>query len=103
MYILSNQCLTGTWLWQILFEETLYQNSTSGTPFVKILQQKGIIPGIKVDKGVVPLGGTDGETTTQVPLISQHPSDSATSYVFLLIDALFLQGKETPALCYSLL
>jgi fructose-bisphosphate aldolase class I len=49
----------------ILFEETLYQNSSSGTPFVKVLQGKGIIPGIKVDKGVVPLKGTDGETTTQ--------------------------------------
>ena len=51
---------------QILFEETLYQNSTDGTPFVKILQDKNIIPGIKVDKGVVPLSGTEGETTTQV-------------------------------------
>lgn len=55
-------------LLQILFEETLYQNSSSGTPFVNILQEKGIIPGIKVDKGVVPLGGTNGETTTQVSL-----------------------------------
>ncbi len=31
-----------------------------------ILKNKGIIPGIKVDKGVVPLPDTDGETTTQV-------------------------------------
>jgi fructose-bisphosphate aldolase class I len=50
---------------QILFEETLYQKSSTGTPFVKILQDNGIIPGIKVDKGVVPLKGTDGETSTQ--------------------------------------
>jgi fructose-bisphosphate aldolase class I len=49
----------------ILFHETLYQKADDGTPFVKILQDQGIIPGIKVDKGVVPLGGTDGETTTQ--------------------------------------
>lgn len=49
----------------ILFEETLYQNASDGTPFVKMLQGKGIIPGIKVDKGVVPLPGTDGETETQ--------------------------------------
>ena len=54
-----------TYLAQILFEETLYQNDTNGTPFVKILQDKNIIPGIKVDKGVVPLSGTEGETTTQ--------------------------------------
>ena len=58
---------------QILFEETLYQNSTDGTPFVKILQDKNIIPGIKVDKGVVPLSGTDGETTTQVRPKVTHP------------------------------
>lgn len=49
----------------ILYEETLYQNSNDGTPFVKILQSQGIIPGIKVDKGVVALPGTDGETETQ--------------------------------------
>ena len=30
-----------------------------------MLQDQNIIPGIKVDKGVVPLGGTDGETETQ--------------------------------------
>ncbi|KAK2156731.1 hypothetical protein LSH36_206g00023 [Paralvinella palmiformis] len=49
----------------ILFHETLYQKADDGTPFVKLLQDNGIIPGIKVDKGVVPLGGSDGECTTQ--------------------------------------
>jgi len=49
----------------ILFEETLYQKTDDGTPFVQVLKQKGIIPGIKVDKGVVPLAGTIGEGTTQ--------------------------------------
>lgn len=49
----------------ILFHETFYQKADDGTPFVKILQDKGIIPGIKVDKGVVNLGGTEGESTTQ--------------------------------------
>lgn len=49
----------------ILFEETLYQKADDGTPFVKLLQDRGIIPGIKVDKGVVDLAGTDGESTTQ--------------------------------------
>ena len=32
----------------ILYEETLYQKTDDGTPFVKILNDKGIIPGIKV-------------------------------------------------------
>ncbi|RWS15496.1 fructose-bisphosphate aldolase-like protein [Dinothrombium tinctorium] len=49
----------------ILFHETVYQKADDGTPFVKLLQDKGIIPGIKVDTGVVDLLGTDGETTTQ--------------------------------------
>lgn len=49
----------------ILFHETFYQKADDGTPFVKMLQDKGIIPGIKVDKGVVPLAGSDGECTTQ--------------------------------------
>lgn len=50
----------------ILFHETLYQKSDDGTPFVELIKQRGIVPGIKVDKGVVPLGGFDaGECTTQ--------------------------------------
>lgn len=49
----------------ILFEETLYQNADDGTPFVDILKKKGIIPGIKVDKGIKPLAGTNGECVTQ--------------------------------------
>ena len=49
----------------ILYHETFFQKSDDGTPFVKLLQDRGIIPGIKVDKGVVKLLGTDEETTTQ--------------------------------------
>lgn len=49
----------------ILFHETLYQKDDKGTPFVTLLKEKNIIPGIKLDKGVVPLAGTLGETTTQ--------------------------------------
>jgi len=49
----------------ILFHETLYQKSDSGKLFSDHLKEKGIICGIKVDKGVVPLMGTDHEGTTQ--------------------------------------
>lgn len=49
----------------ILFHETLYQKADDGTPFVEMLKKKGIIPGIKVDKGVVDLMGSEGECTTQ--------------------------------------
>lgn len=40
----------------ILFEETLYQDSAEGKPFVDCLNEIGVIPGIKVDKGLSPLG-----------------------------------------------
>jgi fructose-bisphosphate aldolase class I len=49
----------------IMFEETLYQKTDDGKQFVDLLAEKGIVSGIKVDKGVVPLPGTDGETVTQ--------------------------------------
>ena len=49
----------------ILFHETLYHKTADGTPFVEVLKKQGIIPGIKVDKGVCPIPGTDGETSTQ--------------------------------------
>lgn len=49
----------------ILFHETVYQKADDGTPFIKLLTDKGIIPGIKVDLGVVNLMGTNEETTTQ--------------------------------------
>jgi fructose-bisphosphate aldolase class I len=49
----------------ILFHETMYQKTDDGTPFVDVLKKVGIIPGIKVDKGVAPLAGTIGEGTTQ--------------------------------------
>jgi fructose-bisphosphate aldolase, class I len=49
----------------ILFEETLYQKTSAGKPFVDVLAAGGLVPGIKVDKGVVEIAGTNGETTAQ--------------------------------------
>jgi fructose-bisphosphate aldolase class I len=49
----------------ILYHETLYQKADDGTPFPELLKQRGIIPGIKVDTGVVPLMGSEDECTTQ--------------------------------------
>ncbi|KAK0046812.1 fructose-bisphosphate aldolase [Biomphalaria pfeifferi] len=48
----------------ILFDETARQSDSSGRSFIQLLESKGIIPGIKVDKGVVPLAGTHNECTT---------------------------------------
>lgn len=49
----------------ILFEETLYQSSTEGKKIVDILVQQNIVPGIKVDKGLVPLAGSNDESWCQ--------------------------------------
>jgi fructose-bisphosphate aldolase class I len=49
----------------IMFEKTLYEKSDDGKQFVDILKEQGIIPGIKVDKGLKPLpGSTTGEQWT---------------------------------------
>ncbi|PXF42169.1 Fructose-bisphosphate aldolase 6, cytosolic [Gracilariopsis chorda] len=48
----------------ILFQETLYQTDSSGKPFVSILKEKNILPGIKVDTGLKPVPESPGETTT---------------------------------------
>jgi fructose-bisphosphate aldolase, class I len=49
----------------ILFDETIRQRAADGTPFPKLLASKGIIPGIKVDKGAKPLALAPGETITE--------------------------------------
>jgi fructose-bisphosphate aldolase, class I len=49
----------------ILFDETIRQQSADGTPFPQLLESKGIIPGIKVDKGAKPLALAEGETVTE--------------------------------------
>jgi len=49
----------------ILYDETIRQSSRNGVPFTKILQDAGVIPGIKVDKGAKALAGAEGETVTE--------------------------------------
>ncbi|EHB10228.1 Fructose-bisphosphate aldolase A [Heterocephalus glaber] len=56
-----NPCIGGV----ILFHETLYQKADGGRHFPQVIKAKGGVVGIKVVKGVVPLAGTNGKTTTQ--------------------------------------
>jgi len=49
----------------ILHEETLSQKTAAGVLFSELLSHAGIIPGIKVDKGLIPLSRTSEENTTQ--------------------------------------
>lgn len=49
----------------ILFDETVRQSATDGTPFPSVLADKGIAPGIKVDTGARDLAGFRGEKVTE--------------------------------------
>ena len=55
------ECISGA----ILFDETIRQQKSDGTPFVKVLIEAGIIPGIKVDTGAKELAGHPGEKVTE--------------------------------------
>jgi fructose-bisphosphate aldolase class I len=49
----------------ILYDETIRQKKTDGTPFLKVLADAGIIPGIKVDTGAKDMAGHPGEKITE--------------------------------------
>jgi fructose-bisphosphate aldolase class I len=55
------ECIGGA----ILYDETIRQQRSDGTPFVKVLIDAGIIPGIKVDTGAKELAGHPGEKVTE--------------------------------------
>src|SRR5436305_12134835 len=48
----------------ILYDETIWQNAKDGTPLVKVIEQSGAIPGIKVEEGTQPLPMCPGELVT---------------------------------------
>jgi fructose-bisphosphate aldolase class I len=49
----------------ILFDETIWQDAADGTPLVRLIEDAGSIPGIKVDEGIEALPGFPGETVTR--------------------------------------
>ena len=53
-------CISGV----ILYDETIWQDAADGTPLIKLIEQAGSIPGIKVDEGTQPLPSCPGETIT---------------------------------------
>ena len=55
------ECISGV----ILYDETIRQQKKDGTPFVKVLTDAGIIPGIKVDTGAKDMAGHPGEKITE--------------------------------------
>ncbi len=56
-----SECIGGA----ILYDETIRQNTRDGAPFVQVLIEAGIIPGIKVDMGAKDLAGHPGEKITE--------------------------------------
>ena len=48
----------------ILYDETIWQNAKDGTPLVRLIEEAGAIPGIKVDEGTQPLPNCPGELVT---------------------------------------
>ncbi|MFI4954780.1 MAG: class I fructose-bisphosphate aldolase [Gammaproteobacteria bacterium] len=49
----------------ILYDETIKQSTQAGQPFPDLLHERGIMPGIKVDKGLIPLAGAENENITE--------------------------------------
>jgi fructose-bisphosphate aldolase class I len=54
-------CISGV----ILYDETIRQQKKDGTPFIQVIHDAGIIPGIKVDTGAKDLAGHPGEKITE--------------------------------------
>jgi fructose-bisphosphate aldolase class I len=55
------ECIGGA----ILYDETIRQQKSDGTPFIKVLSEAGIVPGIKVDAGAKELAGHPAEKVTE--------------------------------------
>src|SRR5665213_1392270 len=55
------ECIGGA----ILYDETIRQNKKDGAPFIEVIINAGIIPGIKVDTGAKEMAGYPGEKITE--------------------------------------
>jgi fructose-bisphosphate aldolase class I len=83
----------------ILFDETIRQSAADGTSLVKVLNDAGIIPGIKVDKGAKDLALCPGEKVTEGldglrDRLAEYASLGAR---FAKWRAVYTIGEETPS------
>src|SRR6478609_885713 len=65
MLFRSREAMTKYITGVILTEETLMQDAADGTPFVALLADSDVMPGIKVDRGAFAMPGTQGEKITE--------------------------------------
>lgn len=63
--LITTPCLAESISGVILFDETIRQQKKDGTPFLNVLADVGIIPGVKVDAGAKELAGHPGEKITE--------------------------------------
>jgi fructose-bisphosphate aldolase class I len=59
-------CISG----MILYDETIRQRTKGGVPFLKVITDAGIIPGIKVDAGAKALAGHPGDRVCRTSPVS---------------------------------
>src|SRR3954451_22357090 len=64
MLFRSSEAMTKYVSGVILYDETIWQSARDGTPLVKLIEQAGAIPGIKVDEGTQPLANCPGDLVT---------------------------------------
>lgn len=64
MLLRSGEAMTQYISGVILYDETIWQDAADGTPLVKLIEQAGAIPGIKVDEGTQALPNCPGELVT---------------------------------------
>jgi fructose-bisphosphate aldolase class I len=83
----------------ILFDETIRQSAADGTPLVRILNDAGIMPGIKVDKGAKDLALCPGEKVTEgLDGLRDRLADyAALGARFAKWRAVYNIGEETPS------
>src|SRR5271170_4241707 len=64
MLFRSSEAMTKYISGVILYDETIWQNARDGTPLIRIIEQAGAVPGIKVDEGTQALPNCPGELIT---------------------------------------
>ncbi|MCB9809605.1 fructose-bisphosphate aldolase class I [Candidatus Peribacteria bacterium] len=84
----------------ILSDETIHQTMSDGTPFAASLQQRGMLPGIKVDRGLTPAALSDAEQWTEGldGLRERLQAYKALGAVFAKWRAVFVISESTPTL-----